>query len=260
MSDVTQGEHRRRILLAVDTSPLALKAVELAIEMADDLEHELEGAFYEDVQLLKLSSLPFIRESGYTSTSGRALNPSAMRRRLRAKADEIRRFLARECSARNLPWSLTVLQEPPAHQVLEAAAAADVSVIGLESRQPRATVPGTESRRVADSVVVLFESSHAGHRALTTAVRASQRGSRLVVLPVDDSEDAVRALSDPAMLAAPITVELFQEYVTSITDVVDVVRSERCETLIAPRDLRFAEHASIQALIDELDCLLMLVR
>ena len=73
----------RRILVALDASQHSLAALEAASELAEALKAELVGIFVEDVNLLNLAGLPFVREVGYPSGAARPLDSPSMERALR---------------------------------------------------------------------------------------------------------------------------------------------------------------------------------
>ena len=259
MTETTLSSTKRRIVVAMDTSPLAELAIEMAAQMADELRGEIEAFFYEDDQLLRLSGLPFVRETGSTSAEGRPLDPLTMQRRLQVKAEEIRRAMARQCCQHKVSWSLTTSRERAARHALQSARHVDLVVIGIESRQPRVSVHWREGQDFEHPLLVLYDGSDAGRRALQTGKRAAGLGWQVTVLPVAGEDDLARRLGSEALQELP-TVKLASAGVQSVAEIVHAVQAQRGRLLVCPWESSVLDPPSMEKLVNELDCLIMLVR
>jgi nucleotide-binding universal stress UspA family protein len=67
MTDQKTGLAFRRILVALDASVNSLAAIEQAATLAANLEAEQLGLFVEDINLLRIATLPFARQICFPS-------------------------------------------------------------------------------------------------------------------------------------------------------------------------------------------------
>jgi nucleotide-binding universal stress UspA family protein len=211
-----EGEFNlRRILVALDASAHSLAAVEAAADLAAAMQAEMEGLFVEDINLIRLASLPCTREVRHTASLA-SLDLQQMERALKAQAAEARQALAAAARRAHVQWSFHVARGRVAHEVLAAAAAADLVTLGKlgRSRSPQARLGSTVLRVLAGApvalllveqwrvrahglrpVLVVYDGSEGAGRALQAAVRlAEASGVSLTVLLLADDSDAIRDL------------------------------------------------------------------
>jgi nucleotide-binding universal stress UspA family protein len=185
MSDA--GRAIRRILVALDTHPWNLSALEEAAELARDMQAELAGLFVEDVNLFRLCELP----SGEVSLAGGLRRPvrEALERELRGQAEFARRTLERVAAARRVSWSFTVTRGQVEETVLGAATQADLVTL---SRRQRGFAPGVEPRTGhRNAVAAHYRGGAGGQRVLSVAMRlAAFQGSPLALLVPGDEPTA----------------------------------------------------------------------
>ena len=93
MSQRQGGFTLRHILVALDASTHSLAAVEAAADLAAAMQAEMEGLFIEDINLIRLASLPCTREVRHTASMA-SLDLEQMERALKAQASEARQALA----------------------------------------------------------------------------------------------------------------------------------------------------------------------
>lgn len=122
---------RRRIVVLLDASAPGMEALEVAAARAAELNAELIAVFVEDADLLHLAGLPFAREIGVASATHRAMDAGAMRRSLRALAEEARRSIEAVARRTPLQWSFSVARGALDAELLAAAAEADLIVESL---------------------------------------------------------------------------------------------------------------------------------
>jgi nucleotide-binding universal stress UspA family protein len=207
MSEREGGFNLRRILVALDASAHSLAAVEAAADLAAAMQAEMEGLFVEDINLIRLASLPCTREVRYTANVA-SLDLEQMERALKAQAAEARRALAAAARRARVQWSFRVARGHVAHEVLAAAAAADLVSMGKQgrSRSPQARLGPTALRVLAGAPAALLL---VGHR------RVGAHGMRPVLVVYDGSEGAGRALRAAVRLTeaigVPLTVLLLAE-------------------------------------------------
>jgi len=200
MSEREGGFTLRRILVALDASAHSLAAVEAAAELAAAMQAEMEGLFVEDINLIRLASLPCTREVRHTASVA-SLDLEQMERALKAQAAEARQALAAAARRAHVQWSFRVARGPVAHEVLAAAAAADLLTLGKlgRSRSPQARLGSTALRMLAGAPVALLLVEHR---------RVGAYRLRRVLVVYDGSEGAGRALDVAARLAEASCVNL----------------------------------------------------
>ncbi len=195
--------HIRRILVALDTSPYSLAALEAASELAMALHAELTGLFVEDADLLRLAHLPCARELLYAGQTEEVVDGRSMERALKAEAEQIRRSLQAVAGRKQLQWSFQVVRGQVEDQVLSAAEEADFVIMGQAGHRPGSrTRVGSTARavmtrssrtvafmqpgsRLARPVVVLFDGAPGALSALETGARLAQKDHHNLVVLVD---------------------------------------------------------------------------
>jgi nucleotide-binding universal stress UspA family protein len=153
----------------------------------------MDGLFVEDINLIRLASLPCTREVRYTASVA-SLDLEQMERALKAQAAEARQALAAAARRAHVEWRFRVVRGRVAHEVLAAAAAADLVTLGKlgRSRSPQARLGSTALRLLAGAPIALLLVEHRPARA---------QGLRPVLVVFDGSEGAGRALEAAASLA-----------------------------------------------------------
>jgi len=202
MSAREGGFNLRRILVALDASVHSLAALEAAADLAAAMQAEMEGLFVEDINLIRLASLPCTREVRHTASLA-SLSLQQMERALKAQAAEARQALAEAARRARVQWRFRVARGRVAHEVLAAAAAADLVTLGKlgRSRSLQARLDSTALTVLAGAPVALLlvERRRAGV--------AAYRQPRLLVV-YDGSEGAGRALDAAGSLAEASCVNL----------------------------------------------------
>ena len=200
----------RRILIGLDASHHSLAALRAAARLASSLEADLHGLFVEDVTLLRVAELPVAREVQFPLASRSRLSPGRMRRQLRAQAEQARQALASVCRERGIEWSFEVVRGDVSARVLKEAENADLLCVGRASRpltrrsavgSTAVAAAGAVSRSVllvardaeiGPPVVVLYDGSAAGKRALLLASGLADRleGLLSVVVPASTARSS----------------------------------------------------------------------
>src|SRR5574341_70137 len=139
------NEHDRelevsRILLALDASARGLAAMRAAAELAAGLRAELDALFVEDIDLLRLAALPFAREVGFWSASGRTLGFDELERTLRAQAARTQRLLDEAAKRLHLQWRFNVARGRVLPEVMAKVPDVDLVVLGKAGRAMRGRV------------------------------------------------------------------------------------------------------------------------
>jgi nucleotide-binding universal stress UspA family protein len=257
MSEREGGFNLRHILVALDASAHSLAAVEAAADLAAAMKAEMDGLFVEDINLIRLASLPCTREVRQTA-SVVSLDLEQMERALKAQAAEARQALAAAARRAHVQWSFRVARGRVAHEVLAAAAAADLVTLGKlgRSRSPQARLGSTVLRVLAGAPIALL---------LVQEWRVRARGLRPVLVVYDGSEGAGRALDPAARLAeasgASLTVLLLADDPEAIQDLkLAVARSLEGRSIeVRWRSLTWAEGLKLLRVIQSDDAALVVL-
>jgi nucleotide-binding universal stress UspA family protein len=143
-----------------------------------------------------------------------ALDLEQMERALKAQAAEARQALEAAARRVHVQWSFRVARGRVAHEVLAAAAAADLVTMGKQgrSRSRQARLGSTALRALASAPVALLLVEHrrAGAHGTRFSARAgaATEARRPVLVVYDGSEEAGRALDAAARLAEASSVGL----------------------------------------------------
>jgi nucleotide-binding universal stress UspA family protein len=207
---VSETDAFARVLVALDTSPHSLAALEAAVELAALFDVELAGVFVEDRELLKLAELPLASEVASFSATIRPLDSSSMRLQLRAVAERARRALAASADRARVRWSFRVLQGGVPTAVMEGVGRRDLISLGSAgwSRRRRMRLGSTtrailskthtstlvleSGRRIGAPLFALYDGSNAARRGLDVVARLAREGEATVLIVEEDEGVADR--------------------------------------------------------------------
>ena len=201
----------RRIVVAIDGTPTSLAALEATAELASAWGAEVVGLFVEDMNLLRMASLPFAREVGSHSGAHRAINPGQFEREFRSQADRARNTLWYIAERYRLTASFQTARGSVNAELLKAMSEADMLSMGKGGQSVAASLGlGTNAKAIAErtsGVVLLL--SHVAHVSGPPAVvyDASDNGDRALAAAVE----LARILGTAVMVLSPIEVELSKE-------------------------------------------------
>ncbi len=177
----------RRIVIAIDASPASQAALKATAELAAVWGAELLGIFVEDVNLLRMASLPFASEVGSHSGKFRRVDPDNLRRQLQSQAERARRDLESAAVSRGVPTSFKVARGRVNDELLAALSQADLLSLGkggktlaarlglgstaraIASRATGRVLLLSHVSRVAGPIAVVYDGSPSGDRALASA-------------------------------------------------------------------------------------------
>jgi len=270
----------RRILVALDTSRHSLAALEAAAELAASLEAELQGIFVEDVNLLRVAGSPVAQEVRYPFVTAARMDRTRMERQLRAQATQARKALRTVCERRQIKWSFRVVRGEVAPEVLEAALEADLLSLGKASRPlVRRERLGSTARAAAAQapslvlllrrdagieppVAVTYDGSPTARRALRIAVHLGrEKGGYLAVLNLagtPDEEERLQAATADWLRHQGLLIRYRRLMGASVTTLTREIQSERSGVLVLSSTILSPE--ALPALLDEMDCPVLLVR
>jgi nucleotide-binding universal stress UspA family protein len=233
-----------------------------AAALARNLQAQLAGLFVEDIDLLRLATLPFTREVGGASGIVRAIELPEVERTLKRQAEHARQSLAKVAQKLQLPWSFEVARGTLLDEVL-AAAAADFVVTGRQRSVARSIGPGVQAASSQQLVLVLFDASDAAFRALTAALHLAHGRPELLslLLPSDD----VKSRKEFEQLAANwlgVSVETTRvQLVSSPAAIAGHTRgAQRYRALVLPGGGLQDARRRLGVLLDTSNCPLVVVR
>lgn len=185
-----------RILVAVDSSPHSIAALKAAVELAALLDVELEALFVEDINLLRLCSLPFSQEIGSYTGRLRRLDNTQIERQLRTLAAVIERTVSQATLRTPVRWHFEVRRGAVVEELLAAAQQATLLSLGRAGRPRRKHLGSTAQSLMRQSprpllilgeedglrvpLTVVYTGSPAARRAVSLAARLGERGGRPV--------------------------------------------------------------------------------
>lgn len=215
------GEGRGRVVLHLTSATPSPVAIEAAFRVAQAFQSELESLFVEDVAMLDIAGLPFVREISLCGRHSRALSREGVERQMRAAASALAHQISRLALAAEVPQHMTVVRDEPVHALAAACAergpwnvvalAAPLSGIeGAALQRLFASVPGTtglivvgpSARRIQGRIVALVEDTGHFEAVLATArrLRAVSGDERLTLLLVAESDDEAQTMDEQVRL------------------------------------------------------------
>jgi len=240
------------------------------------MEAELLGVFVEDINLLRVASLPFARQIRYPSAIAEPLDAAAMERELRVKAEQARKALATAAERAQVRWSFRVLRGTVTAEVLAAASEADLLTLGKAGRSltgrrlgstalaaatnaPRALLFVQEGIPFGPPVLAVYDGSRGSRGALGAAIRLTHIvGDAMMVLILANAPDTARQLQEQAaQLIKGQSGQVRYRWIYSASDLVQVLTRERNGVLVLSGEL--IGEGLTQRLLQEVTNSLMLV-
>jgi nucleotide-binding universal stress UspA family protein len=281
----TQGQRYniRRIVVALDASPHSYAALEAAVRMAAHFGAELLGLYVEDINILRLAELPFVREVGSFSTTSRRVESQDIERQLRLRTLTIQRKFISLATQQQVQQTFRVTRGTVVTEIREAAAEADVLIVGkagwskISGRRlgstaraaysddtPDLTVILQDGTRLGTPLLVVYDGSPLGQKALDVAAALMQtRTGPIHVLLLADGQMRVSGLQ--AAAAARLQAHDIAGRYRALTEsnVPKLARAIQCEdsaTLIIPVRIALFQEDALLDLLEEVDVPILLVR
>lgn len=203
MSGAAAQPETRRLVVTLSAALCSQAPLATAARLAGSLGAELEGVFIEDINLIQLAGLPFLRELGPWSLAEAALDSRRMERQLRALARQARTLLALEAGKLGVPWTFQTWRGRTGAEALTEAFTSDILSLGrlsaTASCRTWARAAPRPARIGADigTIGVLAGLSEAADRAIATASSlAAALGTGLTVFLPESGMDRVLRLEE----------------------------------------------------------------
>jgi hypothetical protein len=245
----------------LDASEGSAQALAAAVELARALQAELHGIFFEDINLLRLAELPFVREIRLSSMTQEAIDLRRMESELRSLARQEQQRLEAMAHAHGLQYSFSVRRGQLRKEL--SSVVAEVEVLSLAKPVPQAARRlGYRTRRqeqpaVIGPLAVLFRGGSPDSRLLNTAARLAVRMDRplVVMLPAADKPDRplLRKSLESSVAPALLSVR-FISLPDDPCDLPGLIDEQHATLLMASRDDPLLAGESLWQCLQHLSC------
>lgn len=270
MTPLNEQPPVKRITVTLDVSESGRAPLETAVRLAAITGAELEGVFVEDINLMRLPGLPFLREVRPWSISGEQISTQRMQRELRTLARRAEQMLEHAARELGVPWSFQVWRGHAAAATLANAFGAEILSLGRVSSLVSSRVFATtrplayQARETDPAISVLFSDSEQGGRALATACSlARDMAARLtVMLPAVEPQD-VQALKEKAIVVLrrhEQEARLVQMTGSDAQSLVRVAGAAGMRLLVTEAEHPLLQLAGLDQCLEALFCPVLLVR
>ena len=280
MSDPDRALPIRKILVALDTFPHSMAALEAAAELAARLQAELQGLFVEDVELLRFADAPFAREIHSSGKHG-PLSRASMESKLRAQSARAKKALAAAAEKSKVPWSFRSVRGHVAPEVLAAAREADLLAMGKSgaSLGKRGRI-GSTARQAAKCpipvyllpergvppgarLLVHYDASPAAKGRLRAAAQLARPGvtGLVVLLATTDRDRALKMQDEVEALLEGMQLEVRYRQVDPKDEqsLLRVLKAERAGILVLSGKEFFEKFELLEELLREIQTALLLL-
>ena len=175
---------RVRVVMTRDSAAVDSGDLLHLSQLAQRLDAELEAVFIEDLDVLRVAELPFLREFRFASMRFETLDQKSLEADLRILARRAEKALAAQAALRNIPWRFRVWRgsvEPA------GLAALDADVLALH--RPGTKTPRDRSQIGEHAIAACFDGSQAAGRVIAMAAALAQQAQlTLSVILVGEPE------------------------------------------------------------------------
>ncbi len=271
----------RRILVALDASQQSQAALEAAANVAALLDAELVGMFIEDINLLRVAQLPFVREVSFPVAETREIDVAKMQRYWQMQATLARHQLVESANKRKVRWSFFIERGSVTDRLLTASLDMDLLAIGRLGRSlSRRISLGSTARNVLERgklslllmqnevdldqpVSVVFDGSETAFRALKIASLLALRGGSLRVLVWADDDELAQSYKSQIvdqLREEELEISYRRFYPTEDDSAVDVLQASSNSLLIIGVEGSRLSEETIQRLLESLEAALLIIR
>ena len=251
----------RQIAVTLDAFEVSAQALEQAVLLAKRMGAQLEGIFVEDIDLIQIAELPFLREVRSVSRSEDAISLARMEQELRVLARRAERQLGEQAARHNVVWSFRIWRGSIDNDLLAADIESDVLTL------TRLGAALTRSRALparSTAVSVLFSGTDASARALQTAIKlATDPDKELnILLPANNMTEAARlqVLAAKQLGMSAERVHFIHMADGSLPDLVEILGDTNSAMLVLERDNSLLHTPSLKHCLGNLNCPLLVVR
>jgi len=278
--DQREEQPIERILVALDPSAHSRAALAAAARMALRFEAELRALFVEDANVRRLSELPFVQEVGLYTRECRSVEVGELDRQLRVQAGRMRRAFRVVTRRVETRCSFREVRGRAAQEVLEAAAEAELVIVGkgawsavdtgrlapdvreILAKAPSSTLVLGAERDLEPPVRAVYDGTALGDKALATAARLAEDGHLVVFVLADDAEEAEQLRESAQDWVKGRKLELSFQTLSqaSVSRLAYLVSHEGEGTLVLPAHVETMADEVLLDFLDEADAPTLLVR
>jgi hypothetical protein len=133
ITKITSNDRTNKVVVTVNAESTLSSTLELASALAVASQSELHGLFIEDLDLLRVASLPFAREVMLAGGQPRILDNQQLLCSLNASSRHFRQSLARYAQQSALAWTYSTVRGRRRSMELAESAGAEFLIIGQPS-------------------------------------------------------------------------------------------------------------------------------
>ena len=266
MTSAIEHTANRYIVVTLDASESGRPALQTAVRLAALLGAGLEGVFVEDINLIRLAGLPFLREVKSWSLAEEEISTQRMQRELRTMARHAERMLQQAAREMGVPWSFQVWRGRAGVASLAQAFGADILSLAPASSlvYNRARELERQSRGTETFISVLFSASEQAIRAVTIACSlAKDMGAHLTVMLPDIQSQDLPTLKEKALAILKLHSQTARFVRVAGTDA-QSLQQAACASgnniLIAEAEHPLLQQAGLEQCVQALFCPVLLVR
>ncbi len=232
-----------RVLVAINSPLRSDDALAAAVELASSFQAPLMALFVEDVNLARLSELPFAKELDRSSGVIRPLNPQSLDRALEAEARKLRKWLQDESKRRRISVSMQVVRGHCVGIAEQMARSRDIVFVDYAVRRYFGNIatgsflPGQDASRLWDKPVwVLYDGTKRTRRALALASSLGQTYGLDVVILAGEEADDNDIEEQKSKMPSNRKWECQVLRLSDQKSVIAAVRNRGCAALVLPRE------------------------
>ena len=270
MTTINQQDNTRHVVVTLGAAENGRPALETAVRLAAITGAHLEGVFVEDINLIRMTELPFLREVRPASLAEESMSAQRMQRELRSLARQAREMLEQAAREMGVPWSFQVWRGHAGAETLAETFSADILSLGRVSALATArswTMTRSRTRRRPETlsdINVLFSESEQAMRALAIACRLAQElGANVSVLIPDyrkRERKKLRQRAQSALEAFDQAARFVQLSDSGLQTLLQATGISRQSILIAESRHLLLQQAGLDCCLDKLACPILLVR
>ena len=251
----------RRIAITLDAFEVSTAALEQAVRLAERMGAQLEGIFVEDIDLIQVAELPFVREVRLVSRSVEVINLHRMEQELRVLARRAERLLGEHASRHNVSWSFRVWRGSIDTDLLTADIEADIIALTCLGA---GLVRIPKCRAASTAVSVVFSGTDASKRALDAAISLAADPDKTlnIILPARE-EAALASMQQQAEMQLGDT-PTHRHYVRlhdgELAELLDILSDTHTSVLVLERDSKLLRMPSLKQGLVALNCPVLVVR